>query len=168
MTSLRNLIVLFMDFYYQQTTWDEHLNEFHLAYNSSIHSATKYSPFSIVHGREARTLATPDLEVKTITTQEYKQQVRQFLGPALSLVQLEINRTQAKNAIDFKNHHSIPNFAVGDLVLVDFPPQSSAGGKQSGKLVRSFLGPFQVVKLLSSDRYNLLDLETKKDWSNIQ
>lgn len=84
MATLRNLIVSFMDLDYQQTTWNEHLNEFQLAYNSNIHSATKYSPFSLIHGREACTLATPGFEVQTITTQEYQQQVRQFLGRALS------------------------------------------------------------------------------------
>lgn len=83
------------------------------------------------------------------------------------LVQLENNRTQAENAVDFNMHRSVLNLTVGDLVLVDFPKQSSTAGKRSGKLVRSFHGLFRIVKLLSPDRYNLLDLETNKAWSNV-
>ena len=31
--------------------------------NSSIHETTKFSPFSLVHGREARLLVSPELGV---------------------------------------------------------------------------------------------------------
>ncbi|KAG2191102.1 hypothetical protein INT47_005009, partial [Mucor saturninus] len=167
MATLRNLIVSFMDLDYQQTTWDEHLNEFQLAYNSSIHDNTKFSPFSLVYGRESRTLVSPDFTINPIPAQEYKQQVKQFLGRVLALVQLENSKSQANNAAMFYTHHQAPNLSVGDLVLIDFPVQSSAAGKRSAKLVRSFRGPFKVVKVLSTDRFDVLELKNNKNWSNI-
>ncbi|KAG1117131.1 hypothetical protein G6F61_011924 [Rhizopus arrhizus] len=60
METLRNMIVAFMNLEQNQHTWDERLHEFQLAYNSSVHDSTKLSPFSVVHGREARLMATPD------------------------------------------------------------------------------------------------------------
>lgn len=157
-----------MDLDYQQVTWDEHLNEFQLAYNSSIHDATKFSPFSLVHGHEARTLATPNFPVTTIPVQEYKQQVKEFLGRALAIVQLENDRTRAQNASTYNEHRTSPNLSLGDLVLIDFPVQSSAAGKRSAKLVRSFRGPFKIHKVLSSDRFDVLEIDNNnKKWSNV-
>lgn len=167
MATLRNLLVSFMDLDYQQTTRDEHLNEFQLAYNSSIHDSTKFSPFSLVHGRESRTLASPDFGVKSIPAQEYQQQVIQFFGRALALVQLENNATQAKNATSFNEHSQEPGLTLGSLVLIYFPVQTSAAGKRSPKLVRSFLGPFKIVKILSADRFNVLELENNKTWYKV-
>ncbi|KAG0920337.1 hypothetical protein G6F31_020765 [Rhizopus arrhizus] len=59
------MIGAFMDLKYHQVTWDEHLNEFQLAYNSSVHDSTKYSPFSVVFGREPRVFAQPDFVQST-------------------------------------------------------------------------------------------------------
>lgn len=167
MATVRTLIASFMDLDYQQTTCDEQLNEFQLAYNSSSHDTTKFSPFSLVHGRESRTLASPDFTIFTISAQEYKQQVKQFLGHALALVQLENNKSQASKAATFNTHCQAPNLSVGDLGLIDFPVQSSAAGKRSGKLVRSFRGPFKVIKVLSTDRFDVLELENNRNCFNV-
>lgn len=35
-----------------QTSWDEHLGEFQLAYNSSYHASLHMSPYYLVHGNE--------------------------------------------------------------------------------------------------------------------
>ncbi|KAG0735863.1 hypothetical protein G6F16_012384 [Rhizopus arrhizus] len=151
MATLRNLIVSFMDLNHHQNTWDKHLNEFQLVYNSSIHDVTKFSPFTLVHGREPRLLASPDFGVKTISHQEYQHQTREYLSCALAVVQLENLHSQAKNAISFNEHRQHPALSVGDTVLVDFPVHSNSASGRSNKLTRSWRGPFKVVTILVKD-----------------
>lgn len=107
------------------------------------------------------------LVVQLIPAQEYQQQVKRFLGRALALVQLENNKTQAANAVAFNSHCASPDFPLNDLVLIDFPVQSSATGKRSAKLDRFFHGSFQITKARSPDCFNVLELQTNKKWYNI-
>ncbi|KAG1468800.1 hypothetical protein G6F56_003628 [Rhizopus delemar] len=168
MASLRNFIVSFMDLNTHQVTWDEHLNEFQLAYNSSIHESTKFSPFSIVHGREARVLVSPDFGgVKTIPHVEYTQQTKDYLSRAYATIQLENLQSQAKNALTYNEQRKQPAIRVGDIVLVDFPVHSSSASGRAAKLVRSWRGPFKVVTILSPDRFDVLEIATSKTWKNI-
>lgn len=101
METLKNMISSYIDVDNHQTTWDIHLSEFQLAYNSTAHQTTKYSPFSVVHGREARTLATPNFGVKSIPIQEYQIQSKDFLARAFNIIQMENTRAQASNALVF-------------------------------------------------------------------
>ena len=77
METLRNMIVAFMNLEQNQHTWDERLHEFQLAYNSSVHDSTKLSPFSVVHGREARLMATPDFGVRNTPVSDYFQKTKE-------------------------------------------------------------------------------------------
>ncbi|KAG1325150.1 hypothetical protein G6F63_012280 [Rhizopus arrhizus] len=168
MASLRNFIVSFMDLSTHQTTWDEHLYEFQLAYNTSVHESTKFTPFSVVHGREARSLLTPDSgSVKAVPHIEYTQQTKAYLARAYAIIQLENLQNQAKNAIIFNEQRKEPSICVGDLVLIDFPVHSNAASGRAAKLVRSWRGPFKIVNILSPDRFDVVEMATSKTWKNI-
>lgn len=157
----------FIDADTYQTTWDEHLYEFQLEHNSSDHSATKFTPFYLVHGREARLLADPDFGVQTIPTGEYDQNMKKHLGRALSLVKAENVRSQADNAINYNIGRTPPSFTSANLVLISFPVQSNAAQDRAAKLVPKFRGPFKIPKTLSTDRFGVVDLNTNKTWTNI-
>lgn len=167
METLKNMISSYLDTDNHQTTRDTHLSEFQLAYNSSPHQTTKYSPFSVVHGREARVLATPDFGVKTIPIEEYHIQAKDFLARAFNIIHRENTRSQASNAIEYNTHRKAPTFAVGDMVLVDFPVLSKASVSRAKKLVKKFRGPFRIVEVLSTDRYNVLEVSNSKPIQNV-
>ncbi|KAG1103030.1 hypothetical protein G6F42_017276 [Rhizopus arrhizus] len=167
METLRNMIVAFMDLNQNQFTWDEHLSEFQLAYNSSIHEATKFSPFSVVHGREARLLASPDFGARHVPVPDYLTSTQASLSRALQLVNLENTQTQAKNAIQYNTHRKPPAFQVDDLVLVDFPVLSNSAVGRSSKLTKKYRGPYRIIKVLSSDRFDVQDSALNKVWSNV-
>ncbi|KAG0755733.1 hypothetical protein G6F57_013048 [Rhizopus arrhizus] len=167
METLKNMISSYIDVDNHQTTWDIHLSEFQLAYNSTAHQTTKCSPFSVVHGREARTLATPNFGVKSIPIQEYQIQSKDFLARAFNIIQMENTRAQASNALVFNKQRQEPTFAVNDLVLVDCPVLSNASLGRAKKLVKRFRGPFRVSEILSTDRYNVQDITSKKQLKNV-
>ncbi|KAI7895285.1 uncharacterized protein EV154DRAFT_559389 [Mucor mucedo] len=136
-------------------------------HNSGPHQATKYSPFSLVHGREARTLATPDFGVQTVPIQDYQVQTKDFLARALAVVQMENRRVQASNAIAYNSQRTAPTFEENDLVLVDCPVLSDASKGRAKKLVKKYRGPFQVQEVLSQDSYNVLEVSNQKLLKNV-
>ncbi|KAG0929312.1 hypothetical protein G6F29_012095 [Rhizopus arrhizus] len=167
MGTLRNMIISYMDLRSHQYTWDEHFGEFMFAYNSSVHEATKLTPFSLVHGREPRSLLSVDFGSLMVSPFEYQQQVKDYLSRAFAIVQLENMHTQAKNAIAYNTHRQKPSFQVGDSVLVYFPVQSNSAMGRSGKLSRCWRGPFLITSILSSDRFDLVELSNMKSWTNV-
>lgn len=167
METLKNMISSYLDTDNHQNTWDIHLSEFQLAYNSSPHQVIKYSPFSVVHGREARTLATPDFGVKTIPIEEYQIQTNDFLARAYNIIKLENIKSQASNAIKYNSKRVAPSFVLDELVLVDCPVLSKAAVGRAKKLVKKFRGPFRIVEVLSTDRYNVLELANSKKMQNV-
>src|SRR6478735_2276225 len=167
METSRNMIVAFMNLEQNQYTWDEHLHEFQLAYNSSVHDSTKLSPFSVVHGREARLLATPDFGVRNIPVSDYFQKTKESLARVIEMVRLENTQSQARNALRYNEHRSVPQFQKDQLVLVDIPILSNAAAGRSSKLTKHFRGPFRIVNVLSADRFDLLEIATNKTWSNV-
>ncbi|KAG1135854.1 hypothetical protein G6F37_012378 [Rhizopus arrhizus] len=167
MGTLRNLIVSYMNLQNHQYTWDEQFGEFMFAYNSSVHEAIKVTPFSLVHGREPRSLLSVDFGNSMVSLFEYQQQVKDYLGRAFAIVQLENMHTQAKNAIAYNTHCQKPSFQVGDSVLVYFPVQSNSTMGRSGKLSRCWRGPFLITSILSSDRFDLVELSNMKSWTNV-
>ncbi|KAL0085986.1 hypothetical protein F4703DRAFT_1852553 [Phycomyces blakesleeanus] len=74
---------------------------------------------------------------------------------------------QASNALAYNQGRQAPSFATGDLVLVDCLVLSNAALGWARKLVKHFREPFQVSEVLSSDRYNIVDITTSKRMQNI-
>ncbi|KAG1136116.1 hypothetical protein G6F37_012256 [Rhizopus arrhizus] len=155
METLKNMICSYLDLDNHQNTWDNHLSELQLAYNSTPNQVTKHSPFSLVHGREARILATTDFGVKTIPVEECRIQSQDFLVRALNLVKMENIQSQAANALRYNAQREAPIFSVDDLVLVDCPVLSNAFLGRARKLVKKYRGPFRISEVISNDRYNV-------------
>ena len=115
------------------------------AYNTSIHEATKFTPFEIVFGKTARTPSScPDPE-KLETYGTYLQELILRLS--------EIKLISAKNLITAKEH-SKENYdrkvkpflgKVGDQVYVQREV------KTHGKLDSKYHGPYTLIKILDKN-----------------
>ena len=78
----------------KQAMWPEHLPAVTLAYNTSIHSSTGFSPYYLFHGRQP--ICSLDLitespegeENRTTTAPEYVLRLSENLRAAFDLVQL--------------------------------------------------------------------------------
>ena len=109
-----------------------------MAYNTSVHQSTGFSPFFQLFGRQAR---LPVDLMEEMTTKEYVRNLRQTLEKAYS------NHTGAalerqKELHDRRVHGD--EYQVGDLVWLHNPK----GAKR--KLHCPWTGPFKVVKKLST------------------
>ena len=131
--------------------WDQLLPFAMFAYNTSVHSATKFTPFELVFGKIARTPSSfPNYE-KLETYGSYLQELICRLT--------EIKNMAADNLIKAKQNSKLNYDAkarsflgkVGDKVYV----QKEV--KKHGKLDSKYYGPFEIIKLLDKHTAILKD-----------
>ncbi|KAJ8651338.1 hypothetical protein O0I10_013165 [Lichtheimia ornata] len=165
MSTLKSMLLSYMEQDHLSDVWDKHLPEFQLAYNSSIHASTGFTPFSLVHGREARLVGQVDFTPQDISSSTYRQTTDLYLSRARAIVQLANQRTQADNATSMNNSRHRPPFSVGSLVLVEAPHNSA---KRKGKFARPYPDEVYVItRQVGSDRYDLQALKNHQVLTNI-
>lgn len=144
--------------------WDDHLRQVEFAYNTTVHSSTKHTPFFLVHGRAVRLPADlllgdpPGVSTATPgTPSDYSHSVLPRLCAAFHSVahNVEAAGAQQKHYYDHRMKHKADE--PGDLVWIDL----SALSRQ--KLSPKWAGPFRVLTRFDSGmndigvNYELLD-----------
>ena len=141
--------------------WEDQIRKVCMAYNTSVHATTGYTPFYLMFGREARLPA--DLMFGTPSPADESPDVyARNLKKSLESAYERVRRTtasahqQQKQLYD-KKVHGKP-FEVGDLVWLHSP--AVAKGK-SRKLHHPWQGPFRVIKKLSDITYRIQSTRRK-------
>ena len=135
--------------------WEEHLRRLCMAYNTSIHPTTGYTPFYLMFGRQARMsidilYGTPTPQVSSPA--EYAGRLRQDLELAYRRVRVQLGHKlcHQKDLYDRKVHGR--PYECGELVWL-YSPVVPRG--QSKKLRHPWTGPFRVVRKLSDAVYHI-------------
>ncbi|KAI8507260.1 hypothetical protein Bbelb_146400 [Branchiostoma belcheri] len=129
--------------------WDDHLPHILLAYNTSVHASTGYTPFYLVHGREANLPADVIFDARphtpTNSTTSYARSLKSSLRAAFARVRQNTQRASSrqKAAYDFTSSHK--PYKAGDKVWLNDPTT------QRRKLRPRWKGPFVVVERILSD-----------------
>lgn len=151
--------------------WDEYLPELQMAYNTSIHEATQFSPAFLNYGRILRHPKNTYDEVldgKKLHTQSDEDRIRN-LKDIRELVKNILSKTKK----DQQRHYNLRrrNWApqIGDKIYIKNHVLSSAENKFNAKLAPKFKGPYRVEGFLSPTIIEIRNLETnKKSTSHIQ
>lgn len=137
--------------------WDQYIASSLFAYRTSRHSTTKWSPFFLVYGREAK------LPVDNFRKEEERSLVTQIEAhvdhttTVRRLAQKQIEQEQQKQ----KDRHDkkllkTKSYQVGDLVL---HYRAMLDKQWSGKLEDKWKGPFKVAQIIGNGSYKLCTLE---------
>lgn len=138
----------------QPGEWDDCLNQVALAYNTSPHSTTGFTPFFLTHGHEARMPANMLLPTNmpasstSASPADYVTQLTQRLQSAFSTAawNRDCAHTQQKQLYDRGIKHT--PYVPGDLVWLNDPTTA----KQ--KLAPHWKGPFEILECLGTDGEN--------------
>ena len=137
--------------------WDKCLKKVCMAYNTSVHPSTGFTPFFLMFGRQAK-LPLDIIYGSTPTepqpVHEYAKNLKRSLEDAYSRVREHLGTTveRQKEVYDLKVHGKA--FEIGDLVWLHNPV---VGRGMAKKLHCPWSGPFRIIKKLSSVVYRIQD-----------
>ena len=136
-------------------TWEDFLRPLCMAYNSSTHLSTGFTPFYLMFGREARlpidlNFGTGDQEA--ISPVVYVKQLQQSLDYAYTIVRDTLGHVQKRQKTLYdKKVHGNP-FNVGDNVWLFSSVVPTDGHR---KLHHPWTGPYTVLQKLSDVNYKI-------------
>ena len=116
------------------------------ALNSTVHTATGYTPNSLFFGKFQERDPVPliPFDSDTANVNEYFQKMRRFQELAFQIVRARNERKLIANKDKWDLTAKVHSFKEGDFVLVKNNNPASGPGKM--KLRAKYIGPFRVIK----------------------
>ncbi|UYV77021.1 hypothetical protein LAZ67_14002906 [Cordylochernes scorpioides] len=131
----------------EQKDWDQVLPYVTFAYNTAKQEATGYTPFFLVHAREAETYIDAVLPyLPDEISNDYVGELVTRAEEARQLSRSRLLQSQAKDRRLYDQKHTVVYYQKDDLVWV-FTPIRKVG--LSEKLLKRYFGPYKVTKKLS-------------------
>ena len=146
----------------QSNDWENCLLKVCLAYNTSKHASTGYTPFFLMFGRQPHMPLDVIYGVAPTQTQEHCQYVanlRKTMESAYYLARQHMQTAahRQKENYDHKIHGD--KFTPGQLVWLCNPVVPKGNSK---KLHSPWVGPYKVVKCLSDSVYRIQDTRASR------
>uniref|UniRef100_A0A3Q2DWF0 Integrase catalytic domain-containing protein n=1 Tax=Cyprinodon variegatus TaxID=28743 RepID=A0A3Q2DWF0_CYPVA len=130
--------------------WDTYVKHVTFAYNTSKHATTQFTPFFLMHGREARVPAdvlvpanAPD-SWGTGSLTDYASVIAERMGSVFSAARLNSAEAQVRQKLYYDQGSCHRPYVVGVLVWINNPTESRM------KLAPHWKGPYRVVQVLVS------------------
>ena len=155
--------------------WHKHLQGVLFAYRTAPHSVTGYTPFFLMHGREARSpidILASSLKEIYHDVASYGTLVTRELKHAYDIVRTRLLENAKRTLSKWNASHprKVATFQPGDQVLMFKPNLNKQTGQpdHSAKFNKSWNGPYVVREHrfdADSDVYLLEDTSTGRQWS---
>ncbi|UYV71117.1 K02A2.6-like, partial [Cordylochernes scorpioides] len=135
-----------------QKDWDRILPFVTFAYNTAKQESTGFTPFFLVHGREAETPLDVLFPKLLPEDDDFIQTLGARAEEARKLARIHSMRSQDSNKQRYDAHRRNIIYQPGDLVWI-FIPVRKVG--YSEKLMRRYFGPFKVTRKISDVTYEV-------------
>ena len=137
-----------------QSNWDTFLVDVEVAYNSSPHATTTYSPFYLNYGFEPKTIPL-DASLRTETNVPALSQWLQQLKEASEKARRAILSSNEKMALQANKKRRPCDIKLGDLVLLSTKHLLPEGISGARKFMPKFCGPFKVTRVITAVTFAL-------------
>ena len=153
--TLADMLSMYVDV--EQKDWDTILPVVTFAYNTARQDTTGFTPFFLLHGREAETTMDTLFPFQPDDTQDdYVKQLITRVEEARQLARIRTLDAQEKDRQRYNDKHRPVVYSPGDLVWI-FTPVRKVG--LSEKLLKRYFGPYRVIRRLSDVTYEVEDYE---------
>ncbi|MDI9312425.1 MAG: RNase H-like domain-containing protein [Limnohabitans sp.] len=147
----------------KQQDWDLFVELVIFAYNTSIHSTTRYSPFYLVYGRDVK-FPMDSLFDKTNTLGiENPEEYGKILAKEVDFIRTLANNNIQDAQIDYKERFDLNRkdvyFEKGNEVLIYRPIRKKG---LSSKFIHKWCGPYKIVDKLGPTTYKVENLIGRK------
>ena len=145
-----------------QKDWDQLIGGILLAYRTSQHPSTGYSPFYMMFGREPREptqLIEVDILNEEETPSQYVANLLERLKEAYNQARLSEERARQTRENYWKKRNTDHNFKVGDRVMM-YSKQRKTG--RTFKLAPHWRGPYVIEKFITPVTITLRQMFNKK------
>ena len=145
------------------SNWDDFLQASIVAYNTTVHSSSKFSPYEANYGRAPITLAdvmlsTP-VDLSERSTSDYVVQLKQNASRINKKINEHLDKAHQKQKKYYDRFvNDVVKFNVGDLVLLN--NERKLVGESKSFRVRA-LGPFKVISKFNDVNYKIISTEGK-------
>ncbi|UYV80275.1 hypothetical protein LAZ67_18002262, partial [Cordylochernes scorpioides] len=149
--TIADMLSMYVDV--NQKDWDEILPFVTFAYNTAKQESTGFSPFYLVHGREAETpldLLFPKFPSED--EDDFIQTLGSRAEEARQLARIHTMRSQGGNKLRYDAHHRNIIYQPGVLVWIYIPVRKVG---LSEKLMRHYFGPYKVTRKISDVTYEV-------------
>jgi hypothetical protein len=135
--------------------WCEYLKFITMAYNTTKHTSTKFSPFYLFFGRHANMPndICPPLRYRAV--ENYGEMVSQQWHNALEIARENVEKAQISQKKYYDEGSKVISFEEGDRVMLQEPPKP-------GKFNMKWEGPHVVIKKISDLNYRIEHSFTKR------
>ena len=150
-----------------QKNWDQKLPVVAFAYRTSVQESTKFTPFFLQYGREARIPADlvyglpPDLARQTDAS-DFAEEQRAKFSQAYELVRQHLGSAARRRKHDYDLRAKPQQFAIGSKVWV-FVPRRRSG--RYAKWQCRYQGPFTVVAHPGPVTYIVQKTDRSRPWT---
>ena len=144
--------------------WENQLRKVCMAYNTSVHSSTGFTPFYLMFGRQAKLPIDLMYELPTANTTEkpateYAAQLKKKLSDAYSLVRNKLQASHMKRKEHYDRRIHGKPYQDGDIVWLY---SSVVTPGQSRMLHHPWTGPYKVVERIAESDYRIKGLRGRK------
>ncbi|GLV33385.1 uncharacterized protein CBL_20131 [Carabus blaptoides fortunei] len=140
----------------ERKSWDVELPHVMMAYRASKHESTKYTPFSLMFGREIRLPIDVQYglppNMSCTSDQTYIRKLRASLDKAHETMRERLNAAHQRQKAYYDKKVKFINYAVGDTIWLH---QSTPRIGESSKLHRPWTGPYRIIKDMGMNTFRI-------------